>query len=80
MGYQEIRVYFKIDGDISDEQKEELVRMGEKYSPVTNTIKNLSTGFGAIGKIMTLVEMSRASIFYMRHLHPKEYRRNLFVP
>ena len=29
---------------------------------------------------MTLVEMSRASIFSMRHLHPKEYRRNLFVP
>ena len=40
VGYQEIRVYFKIDADISDEQKEELVRMGEKYSPVTNTIKS----------------------------------------
>jgi hypothetical protein len=25
---------FKIDADISDEQKEELVRMGEKYSPL----------------------------------------------
>jgi uncharacterized OsmC-like protein len=33
-------VYFKIDADISDEQKEELVRLGEKYSPVTNTIKS----------------------------------------
>jgi uncharacterized OsmC-like protein len=42
VGYKEIRIYFKIDADISDEQKEELLRMGEKYSPVTNTIKNLT--------------------------------------
>ncbi len=40
VGYQEIRVYFKIDADLSDADKEELVRMGEKYSPVANTIKN----------------------------------------
>ena len=40
VGYKEIRVYFKIDADISDEQKEELLRAGEKYSPVTNTIKS----------------------------------------
>ncbi|MDI6853072.1 MAG: OsmC family protein [Deltaproteobacteria bacterium] len=40
VGYQEIRIYFKIEADIPDEQKEELVRMGEKYSPVANTIKN----------------------------------------
>ena len=40
VGYKEIRVYFKIDADISDEQKEELLRLGEKYSPVTNTIKS----------------------------------------
>ena len=33
-------MFFKIDADISDEQKEELVRMGEKYSPVANTIKS----------------------------------------
>jgi uncharacterized OsmC-like protein len=39
VGFQEIRVYFKIDADISDEQKEELVRLGETYSPVANTIK-----------------------------------------
>ena len=38
VGYQAIRVYFKIDADVSDEQKEELVRMGQKYSPVYNTI------------------------------------------
>ncbi len=38
VGYQAIRVYFKIDADLSDEQKEELVRMGQKYSPVYNTI------------------------------------------
>ncbi|MEJ2673545.1 MAG: OsmC family protein [Deltaproteobacteria bacterium] len=40
VGYQEIRVYIKIDADISDEHKEELVRLGEKYSPVANTIKS----------------------------------------
>mgnify|MGYP001104442548 CR=1 FL=1 len=38
VGYQEIRVYFKIDADISEKQKEELVRMAQKYSPVFNTI------------------------------------------
>jgi uncharacterized OsmC-like protein len=38
VGYREIRVYFKIDADVSDEQKEEMVRMGQKYSPVYNTI------------------------------------------
>jgi uncharacterized OsmC-like protein len=38
VGYQEIRVFFKIDADVSDEQKEEMVRMGQKYSPVYNTI------------------------------------------
>jgi uncharacterized OsmC-like protein len=40
VGYEEIRVYFKIDADITDEEKAELVRMGEKYSPVANTIKS----------------------------------------
>lgn len=40
VGYQEIRVYFKIDADISEEQKEQLVHMAEKYSPVANTIKS----------------------------------------
>jgi uncharacterized OsmC-like protein len=38
VGYQEIRVYFKIDADVSEEQKEEMVRMAQKYSPVFNTI------------------------------------------
>jgi len=40
VGYKEIRVYFKIDADISDEQKEELLRLADKYSPVSNTIKS----------------------------------------
>ena len=40
VGYEQIRVYFKIDADISNDQKEELVRMGQKYSPVFNTIVN----------------------------------------
>jgi len=38
VGFEQIRVYFKIDADLSDEQKEELVRMAQKYSPVFNTI------------------------------------------
>jgi uncharacterized OsmC-like protein len=38
VGYQNIRVYFKIDADVSDEQKEEMVRMAQKYSPVFNTL------------------------------------------
>jgi len=38
VGYQEIRVFFKIDADVSDDEKEEMLRMGQKYSPVYNTI------------------------------------------
>jgi uncharacterized OsmC-like protein len=38
VGYQNIRVYFKIDGNLSPQQKEDLVRMAQKYSPVFNTI------------------------------------------
>ena len=38
VGYQTIRVLFKIDANVSREQKEELVRMAQKYSPVFNTI------------------------------------------
>ena len=38
VGFQGIRVYFTIDAAIPDEQKEELVRMAQKYSPVFNTI------------------------------------------
>ncbi len=38
VGYQQIRVCFKIEADISEEQKEHLVKMAQKYSPVFNTI------------------------------------------
>jgi len=38
VGYQEIRVYFKVDADVSDEEKREMVQMAQKYSPVFNTI------------------------------------------
>ena len=38
VGYKKIRVYFKIDADVSEEQKEEMVQMAKKYSPVFNTI------------------------------------------
>jgi len=40
VGYENIRVYFKIDADVSDQQKEELCRMAAKYSPVFHTISN----------------------------------------
>ena len=43
VGYQSIRVYFEIDADISEEQKEELVRTAQKYSPVFNTITKSAT-------------------------------------
>jgi uncharacterized OsmC-like protein len=38
VAYQTIRVYFKIDADVSEEQKEELIRMAQKYSPVFHSI------------------------------------------
>jgi uncharacterized OsmC-like protein len=38
VGYQAIRVYFKIDADVSEAQKQELIMMAQKYSPVFNTI------------------------------------------
>jgi uncharacterized OsmC-like protein len=38
VGYKQVRLYFKIDADISDEQKEELIRMGQKFSPVYNSV------------------------------------------
>jgi uncharacterized OsmC-like protein len=40
VGYKNIPVYFKIDADVSDEQKEELTKMAQKYSPVFNTVSN----------------------------------------
>lgn len=39
-GCEDIRVYYTIDADISDEQKEELVQLAKKYSPVFSTISN----------------------------------------
>lgn len=38
VGFQKIRVSFKINADISDQEKEELIEMGKKYSPVYNTV------------------------------------------
>ncbi len=38
VGYKNIRIYFKIEADISEDQKEELIRMAQKYSPVFNSI------------------------------------------
>jgi len=38
VGYQKIKVYFKIDADVTNDQKEALVKMAQKYSPVYNTI------------------------------------------
>jgi uncharacterized OsmC-like protein len=38
VGYQNIRIFFKIDADVSADEQENLVRMAQKYSPVFNTI------------------------------------------
>jgi uncharacterized OsmC-like protein len=38
VGYEHIRVFFKIDADISDEQKEKLIEKAQKFSPVFNSI------------------------------------------
>ncbi len=38
VGYEEIRVYFTIEADISEAEKEELVKKAQQYSPVFNTI------------------------------------------
>jgi uncharacterized OsmC-like protein len=38
VGYQNIRVYFKIEADLSEAEKEDLIKMAQKYSPVFNTI------------------------------------------
>ena len=38
VAYQNIRVYFKIEADLSETEKEELIKMAQKYSPVFNTI------------------------------------------
>jgi len=37
-GYQEIRMYFKIDADVPDEELQELVQLGPNYSPVFDSI------------------------------------------
>jgi len=39
-GYENIRIYYKIDADVPDEELEELIQMGTKYSPVFDTITN----------------------------------------
>jgi uncharacterized OsmC-like protein len=38
VGYKNIRVYFDIDADVSEEKKKELIQMAQKYSPVYNSI------------------------------------------
>jgi uncharacterized OsmC-like protein len=38
VGYRDIRVYFKIDAPVSEEQKEKLLRLAQKNSPVYNTL------------------------------------------
>lgn len=43
VGYQQIRVFFKIDADLSEKEKEELIEMGKRYSPVYNTVVNATS-------------------------------------
>ena len=39
-GFDNIRMYFKIDADVPDEQLDDLIKLGTKYSPVFDTITN----------------------------------------
>jgi uncharacterized OsmC-like protein len=43
VGYEEIRVYFKIDADLSEQEKQELIQMAQTYSPVFNTVSKPTT-------------------------------------
>ncbi len=36
--FQAIHVYFKVNADVSEDKKEELIKMAQKYSPVFNSI------------------------------------------
>jgi uncharacterized OsmC-like protein len=38
VGYKNIHVYFKIEADASEGEKQELIKMAQKYSPVFNSI------------------------------------------
>lgn len=38
VGFQNIRVYFKIEADLSEDEKKNLIKMAQKYSPVFNTV------------------------------------------
>jgi uncharacterized OsmC-like protein len=38
VGYKKISIFFKIEVDLSEEEKEELLKMAQKYSPVYNSI------------------------------------------
>ena len=38
VGYENIRVYFKIDADVSEAEKGELIAMAQKFSPVFNSV------------------------------------------
>lgn len=38
VGYKNINIYFRIEADLSKDQKEELLKMAQKYSPVFNSI------------------------------------------
>ena len=38
MGYRNIQLYFKVDADVSEAQKKELIQMAQKYSSVFNSI------------------------------------------
>lgn len=42
VGYQNIRVYFTIDADVSEEKKLEMIKMAQKYSPVFNTVTRVT--------------------------------------
>ena len=40
VSYQGITITFKIDADMTDDEKEELIRLAQQYSPVLATVMN----------------------------------------
>jgi uncharacterized OsmC-like protein len=51
VGFEQIRVFFRIDADIPETQKEYLIRMAQKYSPVCNTITHQTPVLAQLEKI-----------------------------
>jgi len=45
VGYENIRVYFKIDADVPERQKQELIQVAQRHSPVFNMLASSTPVF-----------------------------------